>query len=121
MNVLLIEGNDAICASLPLILEEAGHTVRCAATVEAGIAYLRNAACAHVVLVSNQTPYNHSLATFFQRIIADPTLSRAHHYVALTTAPATLSPEALAILDRLRAPVIRKPFDLDELFAALAG
>lgn len=119
MNVLFIEGNAAVRDSLQTLLEDMGHTVHWACCTEAGLAYLRDATSAHVVMVSNQTPYNLALAAFFQKIIADPNLKDAHRYVALTTSPATLAPEALAVLQTLHASLICKPFNIDELLATL--
>ncbi len=119
MNVLLIEGNAAVRDSLQLILEDMGHTVHWECCTEVGLAFLRETTSTHVVIVSNQTPYNLALAAFFQKIIADPALKHAHRYVALTTSPATLTPEALVALQTLHATLICKPFNIEELLATV--
>ncbi|HEX8995187.1 MAG TPA: hypothetical protein VF812_04090 [Ktedonobacterales bacterium] len=119
MNVLLIESDDAVRDSLVLILEDAGHIVAHASSVPDGIAYLR--ACDHPVttIMSNQAPDNHVLVDFFEQILADPTLVARHRYVAMTTAPARMPPQTLAALHAICAPIVRKPFNLDDLLSAL--
>lgn len=119
MNVLIIENDDAVRDSLALILEDAGHTVSHANDIVAGIDYLRASTSQHVVIMSNQTPDNQVLSAFFQRIVADPRLAASHCYIALTTAPTALSPQTLDALQALRAPVIQKPFNLEDLLAAI--
>lgn len=120
MNILLIEGNAAVRDTLLMLLEDMGHKTYCVSSVEAGLAYLHDTTCSQVVIVSNQTPYNRALTSFFKRIEADPNLRDAHRYVALTTAPATLTPETHAALQSVHAALIYKPFDLEELLATLA-
>lgn len=120
MNILLIEGNAAVRDALVMLLEDMGHTVHCVSSVDTGLAYLHNTTSSHVVIVSNQTPFNRSLTSFFQRVNDDPTLRDAHRYVALTTAPGTLPPQTHAALQSLHAALIYKPFDLEDLLATLA-
>lgn len=121
MDILLIESDSAVLDTLTLILDEAGYVTHHADSGDAGVAYLQASCEPHIVIMSNQAPDNHVLITFFERVAAEPALATQHRYIALTTAPATLTPSAQAMLQSLRATVIEKPFNLDDLLAIIAG
>lgn len=113
-QVLVLDGDDAIRASLRLLLEETGYTVVEAPDDDGALDFLH--ACAeHVIVLFDLVPVSPMGMHFLTQVAQLPPY---HVYICMTTSP-MLSQETLALLDLLSAPVLMKPFDVDHLLAVV--
>lgn len=119
-RVLVVEFDEATRDTLHEMLTYAGYDVVTATMDPASLTYL--AACLDrlVVLWSNKHADHHLGASFFAHVAADTRLATQHHYILLSSNPATIPPALAAHLTQLQAPVIPKPFEMDALLAAVA-
>jgi len=120
MRICLIESDEGMREALTSILEDAGHTVRQCWPPQRALEHLRAAKSPRLAIMSNQSPDNQLLLSFFEQVAADRALATRHRYIALTTAVTSITPRGHALLDSLHAPLIEKPFNLETLLAALA-
>ena len=85
----------------------------------AGVQYLAATPAGVVVVVSNRDMDHHMSAAFFAAVAADEQLARRHRYILLSTDP-TRMPDCLrAHLAQLNVTILAKPFDVDDLLAAV--
>lgn len=120
VRVLVVDDDEAIRFALRMVLEEAQHTVEEAANGIQALAQLRSAPPDErlVVLLDYMMPQLDGAAVL-SAVARDHKLATRHAYFVLTAAPRT-APFALDHLARaLDVRVIIKPFDIDELLAAV--
>lgn len=109
-HVLVLDGDEAIRASLRLLLEETGYTVIEAPDGKSALNVL-SASPDCVVVLFDLVPVSPAGMQFLTRAAQLP---QHHSYICMTTSP-TLSQQTQELLARLVAPVLTKPFDVDHL------
>lgn len=109
-HVLVLDGDEAIRASLRLLLEETGYTVVEAPDGRTALDLL-SASPDCVVVLFDLVPVS---PTGMQFLTQAAQLPQRHSYICMTTSP-LLSVQAQELLARLVAPVLTKPFDVDHL------
>jgi DNA-binding NtrC family response regulator len=119
VDVCIVEEDADLRESLQTILDSAGYTTTALPDFAAAFAYLRARSAPVVVLAGNAQPHHCHIAAFFAQVVADDAVAARHRFVVLSTAPALIPPDMRAILDRLRVPVLPKPFDVDTLLDAV--
>lgn len=124
-HVLVLDNDPSIRDVVRDILVDAGHTVDVGGNipddVQPTLEYLRTHAERMVVLF-DVGPHDAERVGFLQSVTAAPDapLLLRHAYVCLTTVPAHLPPDLLALFRRHGVAVLPKPFEMDALLAAVA-
>lgn len=103
---------------LRMALEEAGYAVAEASSYDDALRHLR-AAGPTVVVAGNAAADYRAEEAFFRQVAADPALAARHHFVLLTTIAEWLPPALDATLRAQGVRVLRMPFRLYELVAAV--
>lgn len=116
-TLLLIDDDADMQDVLPLLLQPEGYAVLTAAGGSTGLALLRASKDSLVVLVDRLMPRLSGI-DILRQVEADPALQR-HTYLLVTASPQGHTADEDALLDRLRVPVISKPFNLDFLLEAV--
>jgi CheY-like chemotaxis protein len=117
-EVLVVDDDEEIRETLRWVLEDEGHTVHEAADGVGALAILRASAQPLVVLLDLMMPRLNGEGVL-RAVDADAAL-RDQHSVVLVTAKGKSVPAQIAwLLHDLRAPIIPKPFDLDDLLRAV--
>lgn len=112
--VCIVDDDEDIRLSLRLLLEDAGYTVFEAADGRAALDLLRRSEDCTVVLLDMVMPSGSGLDVL-RAVAADDALAAKHALVLVTATPNVQDHEARRLLDRLRVPVVAKPFDIDHL------
>jgi len=119
VRVLVVDDDEGIRETLRFALEDAGYAVREAADGVTALELLRASRDGLIVLLDLVMPGMDGAALV--RALADePELARRHRFVVVTASARVGLLEAE--LERLPIPpsaVVRKPFDVDALFAAV--
>lgn len=118
VQVLIVDGDNAISETLRDILEEAGHSVLQLADRARALAFLSASPSCCVVLFDRGVPGVCS-TPFFEAIVGDEMLLARHAYICMTTDPLYLSSAERAIFNRLAIPIVAKPFDIRDLEEAV--
>jgi CheY-like chemotaxis protein len=120
MGVALIVDDDTdIRALVRMALEEEGWEIAEAADGCAGLQHLRADVRPLVVLLDYRMPVLDGLDVL-RAVVDDPWLTMRHRYLLLTANAATLPTELQALARQLSVPIVAKPFDLDDLLAAMS-
>ena len=117
-DVLLMEDDEDIRATLRFLLEDARFAVREAPDGHVGLALLRASRQRLVVLVDYRMPRLDGIGVL-RAVAADDHLARQHVYLLVTANYDQLPPEAEDVLDALAVRTLRKPFDIDTMLAAV--
>jgi DNA-binding NtrC family response regulator len=117
-QVLVIDADDGICATLRLLLEDAGYLVATTARPELALARLQTSPERLVVLFDAGMPRVSEGRVTALAAVDDPLLRR-HTYICMTTSMSLMHPDLHAALVSLGVPIIEKPFDLDAMLAAV--
>jgi DNA-binding NtrC family response regulator len=117
-QVLIIDADDGICATLRLLLEDAGYTLTTTARPELALEQLRTSPERLVVLFDAGMPRVSEGRITALAAVDDPLLRR-HTYICMTTSMALMHPDLQAALISLGVPILEKPFDLDEMLATV--
>src|SRR5579859_4522383 len=117
--VLIVDDDDSIRETLRLALEEEGYDVLDASDGMAALTMMRAAEQSMVVLLDHIMPGVDG-ASVLRQISAERELADRHSYVLITASAhvANLEEDVMA-LPMPPVSVVRKPFDLDTLFAAV--
>lgn len=118
VQVLIVDGDDAISETMRYVLEEAGHSVLELPNYTKALAFLRSSPSCCVVIFDRGVPGRYGSA-FVAAITGDEMLSRQHAYICLSTSPSHLRSVENDIFDRLAIPIIAKPFDIEGLEEAV--
>jgi hypothetical protein len=125
VGVLVVEFDDAVRGTLRDVLGIAGerYAVIEVETETEALAYLASPPAAEgmVVVCSNKFADHRLSAAFFSTVIADRRLARRHQYIMLSSSPEHLPGALRACLRQLHAPVLPKPFDVDDFLAAASS
>ena len=126
-SVLIADDEPSLRAALHTLLADEGYAVLEAEEGVAALEAITQSARPLLVLLDLVMP-GMSGAEVLLRASADPCLMARHAYLVLTgaeLAPAHLdprmNPEVVTVLAAYDIPVVTKPFDLDELLAAVAS
>lgn len=121
-RVLIVDDDPGIREVVRMALEEeAGHRVEEAVDGAGAVARLLGDGPL-VALLDLHLGGGLDGAGVLAAVEGDPDLARRHGLVLLTGTPRDRFPAGVAALvDRLGIPVLGKPFDLDDLLAAVAG
>jgi two-component system, chemotaxis family, chemotaxis protein CheY len=117
--VLVVEDDVEIRATLRMALEDDSHTVLEARNGMDALAELRSHQSPMVVLLDLLLPLL-SGEDILKSAAADAELANRHAFILLTAADQSFKPTFTAVLKQLQVPVVRKPFDLDNLFDVIA-
>lgn len=117
-HVLMVGDDDDLRCVIRMVLEDAGHTMLEAPDGTRAVDLLRTAARPLVVLLDLALPRAGDGA-ILRAIQAEPALAR-HCYVAVTAlAPSRFKPQVRTLMAAVCAEVVAKPFDIDDLLAAV--
>ncbi len=117
-RVLLVDDDQAIRETLRFALEDIGYQVLEAADGIAALEVLRSAPSGMVVLLDLMMPRLDG-AGVLGAVAGDHKLARRHAFILTTATHQTLSLAFVNLLTNLSVPVVRKPFELDELLATV--
>lgn len=118
VHVLVVDDDLEIRETLRFALEDAGYAVMEAAGGEAALAAVRSSADPLVVLLDRIMPQPDGEAVL-AAVQSEKSLAVRHAYVLVTASPARISPQFADVLSSLSAPVVEKPFDVDQLLATV--
>lgn len=112
-HILIVDDDPAIREVLRLALEEEGHQTIEAPDGATALSLLRTTQQRLIVLLDHLMPGLNG-ADLLRTIQDEPDLARRHGYVLLT-ARSRISAPTLETARALSVPVVKKPFELDEL------
>jgi CheY-like chemotaxis protein len=118
-RILVVDDDEAIRATLRLLLEDNGHQVSEAASGWEALTTLRSSPDRLVVLLDLVMP-NMNGDDVLRAVAADSALAARHSYVLISAATTRDIDAATPIVMDLGGQVIRKPFDIDALLHAVA-
>jgi len=118
-QVLVVDDDRAIRATLRQVLEDAGYTVLEAGDGAAALDVLRASHAPLVAMVDLMMPKLDG-AQLFALVADDPQLATRHGYILSTASPNTFKLSFVNTLTRLAAPVLQKPFDIDVVVETVA-
>jgi CheY-like chemotaxis protein len=118
--VLVVEDDEANRETLRAVLEEERYPVIEAADGQTALDLLRASPQALVVVLDLVLPGHVDGGDVLQAAAQDPALGARHAFLLMTASPQRLTPVIEALAAQLTAPVMQKPFDLDELLATVA-
>lgn len=117
-RILVVDDDNAIREILREALEEEGYEVAEASDGIVCLEYLRASQEGIVVLLDQLMPRLDGLGVL--RAIRDDPLLQGRHVFILLTARSRLSTPVREFASSLGVPLVRKPFDLEVLFEAVA-
>lgn len=118
-QVLVLDHDRDVRTSMQAALELEGHRVLTTADAPECLALLAASVAPLVALCGNEDPANQTLRMLFAEVAANTVLTRRHRYICLTTTPEAIPTDLHVALARLAAPIMEKPFALDELLGAV--
>lgn len=110
----IVDDDPEIRHTVRVVLEDEGCAVVEAADGVEALRILRTTMTPLVVLLDLRMPRLDGLGVL-QAVAADRTLRDQHAYVVMTANAPPLPDDLTALLDLLAIPVLRKPFDIDQL------
>lgn len=117
-QVLIVEDDNEIRATLAFLLRDAGYTVHEASDGKPALERLRRSRERLVVLLDLRMPGVDGVQVM-HAVAADDNLATRHAYIVMTANERTFPLEFAALLSRLKVPVIAKPFDIEALLDAV--
>ena len=114
MHVLVVDDDRAIRETLRMALEDEGYAVLEAADGLVALELLRSHVVPMVVLLDLRMPRLDGVEVL-REVAGSAELSGRNAYALVTANGHTLDTSADRVLTHLGAPVIAKPFDLDDL------
>lgn len=118
-EILVVDDDEDIRATLRVLLEDAGYTVHEADDGTAALQRLHASTEPLVVVLDWQMPHMDGQQVL-EAVAAHTTLATRHAYLLLTADADSLSQAFLALLRQHQTPVLAKPFDLDRLLEVVA-
>ncbi len=117
-HVLVIEDDEGIRLALRMLLEAEGYAVAAAVDGKQALALLDMSQEGWVVVFDYRMPRldGEALLALAEH---EGWLAERHVFVCLTASPHRLPPTLSALLARYQVPLVGKPFDLDDLLAAV--
>lgn len=118
-RVLIVDDDDQIRATARDTLEEDGYAVTLARDGAAALKAIRAAGDRLVVLLDLRMPGLDGAAVL-GTVAGDRTLARQHAYILMTADNRTMTLAFAGLLSQLEVPVLKKPWDLEELLTSVA-
>jgi CheY-like chemotaxis protein len=118
-RVLVVDDDDQIRDTARDSLEEGGYTVTLARDGADALRVIRGARDRLVVLLDLRMPGLDGSGVLGV-VSADHTLARQHAYILMTADHGTMTLPFANLLADLKVPVLKKPWDLDELLGSVA-
>jgi CheY-like chemotaxis protein len=120
-HVLIVDDDEATRKVLRFVLEDAGYMVLEAPDGRMALDCLRTHPQRLIVLLDKNMPHVDGVAVL-EAVYADPALAKRHCIILVSAYVSRTLPLRLAVLlDALSVEKVDKPFDLDDLFAAMAN
>lgn len=116
--VLVVDDDAGMRKALYDVLVMEGYRVQTAASGKQALAYLHTEPTGRVVVLDYQMP-DMTGAEVLSRVLASPALARRLTFV-MVTASEQLPTDFVTLLASRNLPLIRKPFDADQLLASVA-
>jgi CheY-like chemotaxis protein len=117
--VCVIEDDAAIRETLRALLEEEGYRVEEAANGRAGLALLQASEDRLVVLLDHRLPEMDG-CDLLDIAAHDQVLRAQHVFILVTASPRRAEEDCGETLEELGAPLLPKPFSIDDLVDAVA-
>jgi CheY-like chemotaxis protein len=117
-HVLVVDDDEVTRQALHEALTDEGHEVAEAADGQAALDFLHDTPLRWAVLLDYFMPDMDGRAVL-EAVAADRSLSRQHAYILVSASPQLDAP-AEALRAALDAPLLPKPFDLDDMYSAVA-
>ena len=118
--VCVVEDDAAIRETLCMLLEEEGYRVLDAATGSQGLALLQGSRERLVVLLDHKLPELDG-CDLLDIVAQDEMLRSRHAFILVTASPKRAEADCGETLEELDAPVLPKPFGIDEVLDAVAN
>jgi CheY-like chemotaxis protein len=118
-RVLVVDDDDQIRETARDTLEEDGYRVTLARDGAEALSILRATRERLVVLLDLRMPVLDG-AGVLGVVAGDRALARQHAFVLMTADSRTMTLAFASLLTQLEVPVLKKPWDLDELLASVA-
>ncbi|MGH2516351.1 MAG: response regulator [Ktedonobacterales bacterium] len=118
-SVLVVDDNADIRETVRMTLEDEGYRVLEAEDGQEALRQLRDSATPLIVLLDHIMPGVDGMKTL-DIVAADPMLARRNAYIMLTADGRTGAVELISAGTDWTVPVLAKPFDLEDLLAAVA-
>ena len=125
-DALVVDADEGIRLALRVLLEDAGYRVSDATTWQEARRYLRSHPGALVILLDVSMPHPRDvllLQRALQRTLRSAAHTRRHGLVLLSTQPTSAGAigHTLGLALALGVPIVPKPFDIDDLLAAVTS
>jgi CheY-like chemotaxis protein len=117
-RVLIVDDDEEIRATLRILFEDEGYDVFEAPDGLAALHMLRAVPYPLVVLSNHNMPRLDGPG-LFSFVTEDPELARRHAYAYMTAGNRVIPPPLARQLEALSVPVLRKPFDIEDLIAVV--
>ena len=120
-DALVVDADEDIRLALRTLLEDAGYRVSDATTWQEARRYPRSHPGALVILLDVSMPRPRDV--LLQRVLRSATHTRRHGLVLLSTQPTSAGAlgHALGVALALGVPIVPKPFNIDDLLAAVTS
>lgn len=118
VRVLIVDDDVAIRQTLRAALEDEDYSVLEARDGLAALGILRESDVPLVTLLDLRMPVMDGMR-LLRTLEEDEVLARRHRFLVVTANRDTITPDGYALLERFGAPVIAKPFELDDLLGAV--
>lgn len=118
-RILVVDDDPDNRETLHLLVDELAHPVVETADEATTLAELRESPTSLVVVLDILLPRVSNGEHVLRAICSDPRLAARHAVVAITASPRRITPETHNLLAKLGAPLILKPFDIDEFLDAV--
>lgn len=118
-HVLVLDPDHDVRVAVATALELESYGVLMASDAARCLALLQVSAVPLIAVCGNLDHANAGLQHFFAAVAAHSLLATRHRYIYLTTTPEAISPNLHASLQQLAAPILAKPFALDDLLAVV--
>ncbi len=119
-QVLVVDDDAGIRETIRLILEGAGYAVTEARDGAEALERLRAGAARYVVLLDYTLPQLDG-PTLLRTLEADPALASRHAAALVSARREVDEPELRDLCARLGAPILPKPFEMDDLLDTVAA
>jgi CheY-like chemotaxis protein len=116
--VLMVDDDQNILKSLTMLLEDEGYRVLQAPDGQVALNILSAQPAPLIVLTDHHMPVLNGQG-LLRRVLEEPTLVCGHAYVYMTAGSGCLPPDVQELLAMLDAPVLYKPFGVDEVLDAI--
>jgi CheY-like chemotaxis protein len=118
-EVLIVDDDEDTRRAIRWVLDDEGHTVTEAADGQPALRILRTSPHRLVALVDHRMPGMSGLA-LLRLLCLDDATARRHACFLVTASPASVAADVRALAPLMDVALIAKPFQLDDLLAAVA-